>query len=213
MKKLVCLLLAIGMMGAAFAACEKEVAPENSSPVSSSSPTESSSPEETPITVLTKEEWEALENVELYENVTVITTQIDSYFKTVAETRVVDGYIYGKSAQYNVSTDEIEGSQPWYKMQIVSEDMMFAPILEDYEKIAYNDDKGVYYYTEEKVTDMQGKEWHYTTMEWRISGGKIAEIYFEFWYMDDVNGEQIKVTGSSHSEHLLYGTTVAPEGV
>lgn len=223
MKKLACLLLAIGMIGATFAACEKEEIPESSSPAASSpvesfTPEESSSPEEstpdeTPVTLLTKEEWEALENVELYENVTIITTQIDAYFKTVTETRIVNGYRYMRATHYNLETGAVEGSNPWNKMQIVSESMMFAPALEVYEKIAYNDDKGVYYYTEEKVQTIGDDEWHFTTMEWRVSGGKIAEIYFEFWYMDEVNNEQIKITGSSHSEHLLYGTTVAPEGV
>ena len=219
MKKLACLLLAIGMVSGMLAACETEEAvesasssPEVSSSVEESSP-EESIPEKTPPKTLTKEEWDALADVDLYTNVTVITTQIDSYFKTVGETRIVDGYIYGVSTFYNVETGEVEGMNPWYKMQIVSESMMFAPDLEDYAKIAHNVEDDVYYYVGEKVEVIEDEEWHFTKMEWRVRDGKLVETYFEFWYMDEYNGTAKKVTGSSKTEHYSYGTTVAPEGV
>lgn len=219
MKKLACLLLAIGMACGMLAACETEETVESasSSPEVSSSVEESTSeesaPEKTPPKTLTKEEWDALADVDLYTNVTMITTQIDSYFKTVGETRVVDGYIYGVSTFYNVETGAVEGYNPWYKMQIVSESMMFAPDLEDYANIAHNVEDDVYYYVGEKVEIIDDVEWHFTKMEWRVRDGKLVENYFEFWYMDEVNGTEKKVTGSSKTEHHSYGTTVAPEGV
>ena len=221
MKKFACLLFCIALIGGALAACEKDVAPEGSSPalssVESSSPEESSSedsaPEETLPTTLTKEEWEALENVALYTNFTRMTTQIDSYYKTVSEMRVVDGYMYMTASYYNVDTGALEWSDPWHKMQIVSESMMFQPNLEDYEKIAHNAQDDVYYYVGEKVEMVADDEWHITKMEWRVADGKLVESYFEFWYMDEFNGTTMKVTGSSKNQFSAYGATVAPEGV
>ena len=222
MKKLACLLFCIALAGGTFAACEQDVAPESSAPAESSPvesvlPEESSSPEDstpekTP-TILTEEDWKALENVELYTNVTLMITQIDDYFKTIGETRVVDGYIYGCATYYDLETGAVVGNDGWRKMQIVSESMMFAPVLESFDKIAYNAEKDVYYLTEEKIEDMQGEEWHYTTMEWKVADGMLVESYIEFWYMDTVNGESIKITGSSKTEFRNIGTTVAPEGV
>ncbi len=223
MKKLACLLLAIGMACGMLAACEKEetVDSASSSPVSSSTessmPEESSpelsEPEKTPPKTLTKEEWDALRNKDLYTNVTLITTQEDSYFKTVGETRVVDGYMYGISTFYDLETGAVVGNNPWYKMQIVSESMMFTPELEDYEKLAHNVEDDVYYYVGEKVETVNDDEWHFTKMEWRIRDGKLVETYFEFWYIDRYNDMEQKITGYSKTEHHSYGTTVAPEGV
>lgn len=211
MKKYICLLLAVGMMGAAFAACEKDETPETSSEISSSSE-ESSTPEEVPVEPLTQEEWEALAQEDLFANVTIRTTQIDSYYKTVGETLVVDGYMYGRAWFYDLETDALVNTQNWGKAELASLSWV-TPKLEDYAKIAYSDEKGVYYYTEEKIIDVEDTPWHYTVMEWTVSGGKIVDSYTEFWYMDEVNGVEKKVTGSIRTEYSAYGTTVAPEGV
>ncbi len=207
MKKILALLLALGTISA-FAACGSEDL-QSPPPISSSSSSSSSQQEEVPETPLTKAEWEALLNPELYKNVTATTTQIDSYFKTVATQLITEDYCYIKYTTYDLKTDKPNNTQGWNKVETAK--MNTLPHFESYGEIAYDNEKGVYYSVEDTVLSLGGSEWTYTTMEWKVTDGKLVEYYGEFWYMDEVNGEQKKITGTTRTVYSMYGTTVAPE--
>ena len=161
---------------------------------------------------LTEEEWYALANLELYTNFTIITTQIDNFYKTVSTTKVVDGHVFVSYTTYNQSTGETNTNSGDASLEHVDKTTL-TPDLKDYSKIEYDAERGVYYYTEPiEITDVSNPNSPltitYTKYEWTVKDGRIHKIYNEFWYMDSYYG---KISATQTSEYFNYGTTVAPD--
>ena len=152
------------------------------------STTEENTTESTVGVKLTEEEWYALANLELYSNFTIITTQIDNFYNTVSETKVVDGHVFLSYTTYNQSTGATNTNSGDASLEHVDKTTL-TPDLKDYSKIEYDAERGVYYYTEPiEITDVSNPNSPltitYTKYEWTLKDGKIHTIYHEFWYTD-----------------------------
>ena len=173
--------------------------------------TEETTTESTVSIKLTEEEWYALANLELYTNFTIITTQIDNFYKTVSTTKIVDGHVFLSYTTYDQSTGATNTNSGDASLEHVDKTTL-TPDLKDYSKIEYDAERGVYYYTEPiEITDVSNPNSPltitYTKYEWTLKDGKIHTIYNEFWYTDAYYG---KITATQTAEYKDYGTTVAP---
>ncbi len=174
--------------------------------------TEDATTEGTTDAPLTETEWYALADPTLYTNFTIITTQIDKYFKTVAETKVVDGYVYVFYTLYDWNSDNTSTNSGKNSIDNVQKETLL-PDMKDFGKIKYDAARGVYYYTEPiEVIDNSNpndpRTITFTKYEWTVKDGRIHKIYNEFWYIDSHDG---RIDATQTSEYFNYGTTVAPD--
>ena len=173
--------------------------------------------ENVPFTGITQVQWEDLTNPELFNNVTIITEQVDMYFRSVSEVRIVDDYFYLQGANYDLGTGALVGSQPWIKRNLAdimnsSMSNTVLPDLKNYEKIEYDSEKDLYCYTETfEITDVSVPDnpltFTYTKWECTLKDGKVWKINSECWYIDDTDG---RVDVAFSTEYKDYNTTVAP---
>ena len=174
--------------------------------------TEEATTEETTDASLTETEWYALADPTLYTNFTIITTQIDKYFKTVAETKVVDGYVYVFYTLYDWNSDKTSTNSGKNSIDNVQKEALL-PDMKDFGKIKYDAARDVYYYTEPiEVIDNSNpndpRTITFSKYEWTVKDGRIHKIYNEFWYIDSHDG---RIDATQTSEYFNYGTTVAPD--
>lgn len=235
MKKLISILLVICMcatIGINFISCDTEntqdegtttdnkvnnseetttKGPSSEEKTTDESTSEDTTTEDTTHTQLTENEWYALADPALYTNFTVIATQVDKYFKTVSETRVVDGYVYVSYTLYDWNSDKTYTNSGKNSIENV-EKATLLPDMKDFSKIEYDAANGVYKYIEPiEVIDNSNPDnpltITFTKYEWTINDGRIHKIYSEFWYLDSHDG---RIEASQTAEYLNYGTTVAP---
>ncbi|MBQ2736879.1 MAG: hypothetical protein IJF26_05560 [Clostridia bacterium] len=160
---------------------------------------------------VSKEEWDALANIDNYKNYTVTTTQIDIFFKSVSTTKIVDGYAYVSGTIYDLETNEVVGNQNGSMKLTDAYYKSLLPIVNNYDKVEYDRENDVYRYTEDFQVSMDedgSLMLTYTEFEWTLKDGKIWKTQSKAWYMDDTSG---RVDLSLTQEYTNYGTTVAPE--
>ena len=178
MRKIICLLLLLGICLCSITAL--------------------TSCEESADTGISKEEWDALNDPELYKNFTAKTTVTESSSKIVTEQRVVDGIVYTTSTSYALETDEVLSSTPWE-----ISDFSIALLLPEYDSVKYDKEAGVYRHTEASSDSLPE-----IIREYTITDGKVSSTDSEMW-QDIASLGAVKIT--VHAEYSNYGTTVAPE--
>jgi hypothetical protein len=158
---------------------------------------------------VTKAEWDALFNPELYRNVTCKTTQIDNFYKTENISIIADGYIYISTTFYNSETNQpSESTSHTVKL---TDEMYSAsvPTAFNYEDFEYDQENDVYILTKKINTNMGPHIAEYTKIIITLKDGKIWKQNFELSYNSSENGEKIDVT--IYAEYSNYGTSVIPQ--
>ena len=151
---------------------------------------------------MTKAEWEALSNPEIYTNFTLKSVQVDNYFTTETIFMVAEGELYLSTTFYNPETNE---SSTDTTRRTLTDEMKASllPALPTYEFVEYDPASDVYCLKEAITAGM----FNYTVMKITVKDGKIAAIYSEMFYEDSRDGRiDVVIT----NEYTNYGTTVLP---